>query len=221
MNVREVLDLLQNLTKTKISQTELGNVLGKTRSDISLKAKRGTEIKLNDIRKIEEYYNVDLINAYAEQSKDIAQISIAQADLEFAKNRIVDYYPDVFGSCGTGVFVPSEEKEPMSVPKECFSSFSPYKIYSVINAIGNSMQPYIYEKDKLIVEHWDGEQIRDNKVYIFAFGNEIFVKRLVKNINQLVIISDNKDYDTIKLLGNDLEKIHIIGQVVGIMRDSR
>lgn len=31
----------------------------------------------------------------------------------------------------------------------------------------------------------------------------------------------NKEYDTIKLLGKDLEKIHIIGQIVGIMRDSR
>lgn len=134
----------------------------------------------------------------------------------------LDYYPDIFGSCGTGEFVLSPEKQQIQVPDNVFfKKFSKTKKYSVINAYGDSMQPFIYSGDKLIVEHWNGEQIIDNQVYVFCYENEIFVKRLTKNINQLVIKSDNTFYDTIKLIGSDLNKIIIIGQIVGLMRDLR
>ena len=83
------------------------------------------------------------------------------------------------------------------------------------------MQPFIYDKDKLIIENYDGEQIIDNRPYIFAYKDEIFIKRLAKNINQLVIIPENKDYDIIKLEGEQLQDICIIGLVVGLMRDLR
>ena len=133
-----------------------------------------------------------------------------------------DYFPDVFGSCGTGTFVLSEQKEQIQVPDNVFfKKFSKVKQYSVINARGDSMQPFIYSGDKLIVEHWNGEQIIDNQVYVFCYDNEIFVKRLTKNINQLVIKSDNTFYDVIKLTGNDLKKVIIVGQIVGLMRDLR
>lgn len=134
----------------------------------------------------------------------------------------LDYFPDIFGSCGTGEFVLSQEKEQIQVPDNVFfKKFSKTKQYSVINAYGDSMQPFIYSGDKLIVEHWNGEQIIDNQVYVFCYENEIFVKRLTKNINQLVIKSDNTFYDTIKLTGKDLTKIIIIGQIVGLFRDLR
>lgn len=57
--------------------------------------------------------------------------------------------------------------------------------------------------------------------YIFSYKDEIFIKRLVKNINQLIIIPENKLYDTIKLQGEELKEINIIGQIVGLMRDLR
>ena len=134
----------------------------------------------------------------------------------------LDYYPDVFGSCGNGVFELSPEKTQIIVPKNAFfEKFSPNKTYSVINATGNSMQPLIFDKDKLIIEHWNGEQIIDNRPYIFCYKDEIFIKRLAKNVDQLMIISENKDYDIRKLSGNQLKDVNIIGQIVGLMRDLR
>ena len=81
------------------------------------------------------------------------------------------------------------------------------------------MMPYIHDKDKLIVEHWSGEQIRDNRVYVFRFGDNIFVKRLVQNINQIVVKSDNTIYDTMKIEAIDAGDLQIIGRIVGLMRD--
>lgn len=221
MNINEVLNHLQNLTKTKITQTELGKALGKTRSDISLKAKRQTDLKLSDIRKIEAYFDVDLINTEVKQSLNLVENIKSLADFEDIENRVLDYYPDVFGSCGGGVFVPSEYKESISVPKKCFSSFRPDKYYSVINAVGDSMQPYIYEKDQLIVEHWEGEQIRDNHVYVFRRGENLFIKRLVYNVDQIVVKSDNELYPIRFIEGKNLEDFQIIGEIVGLMRDMK
>ena len=49
------------------------------------------------------------------------------------------------------------------------------------------MVPIIDNGDKLIVEHWNGNQIQDNKIYVFCFNNEFFVKRLCKNLDEIII----------------------------------
>lgn len=213
MNIQEALDTLQNLTNTKISQTEFGKALNKTRSDINGKLKRGTDLKLSDIRKLENYFNVDLINTNSIQNTK---------SIQYNDNDImVDYYPDVFGSCGSGAFVLSENKSLISVPRECFQSFSKLRKYSVINAIGDSMTPYIHDRDRLIVEHWTGEQILDNRVYVFRFGDCIYIKRLVDNIDQIVIKSDNEIYPIRFIDKKDCDDLQIIGQIVGLMRDMK
>ena len=200
MRYSVLLDRLQNLTNHKPSQSEIGKILGLRQTAISGRANRDSNFSDNEIRKIEQYYHIVIEN----------------------DSVTLDYYPDVFGSCGNGVFELSPEKTQIIVPKNAFfEKFSPNKTYSVINATGNSMQPLIFDKDKLIIEHWNGEQIIDNRPYIFCYKDEIFIKRLAKNVDQLLIISENKDYDIRKLSGNQLKDVNIIGQIVGLMRDLR
>jgi phage repressor protein C with HTH and peptisase S24 domain len=133
----------------------------------------------------------------------------------------VDYYPEVFGSCGGGAFALSETKESISIPKNAFWEFSSFKRYSVINAVGSSMSPSIIDRDKLIIEHWDNEQIKDDRVYVFCYKDEIFVKRLIKNIDEIIVKSDNPDpmYRPRYIEGEDMNNVIIVGQVVGIVRD--
>lgn len=205
MRYHELIDTLQNLTGNKPTQRELMRILGITApTTMSGRASRNSQFTLEELKKIGNFYNVDLFNRVLKMSanKDTVQ---------------VDFYPDVFGSCGTGVFVPSENRQKINIQK-----FKEYKInnhYSVINAIGDSMQPFIYDNDRLIVEHYNGGQILDNKIYVFCIDDNIFVKRLILNINQLVIKSDNIEYETIKLNKDDINQVHIIGRIVGIMRD--
>lgn len=185
-------------------KTEIADVLGFSRATFYNKQDSAEEVKEEHINKIENYYGIKIPRELG-------------SDVE------LDYYPDVFGSCGGGSFVLSETRERISVPCKSFltrvmPNISNFKKYSVINAVGDSMQPYIYENDKLIVEHYDGGQIKDNKVYVFCYDNEIFVKRLVKNITQVVIKSDNTLYDPIKIDGKD-PSFMIIGEIVGMLRD--
>lgn len=184
--------------------TELSEVLSFSRATFYNKKESNADVPEEKIRSVESHYAIDIPRELG-------------SDIE------LDYYPDVFGSCGSGAFVLSETRERISVPRKSFltrvmPNVSNFKKYSVINAIGDSMQPYIYENDKLIVEHFDGGQIKDNKIYVFCYDNEIFVKRLVKNITQVVIKSDNTLYDPIKIDGKD-PSFMIIGEIVGMLRD--
>ena len=134
----------------------------------------------------------------------------------------LDYYPQIFGSCGQGVFALSQEKQVINVPKSAFMfNYSENKTYSVINAWGDSMNPFIQNNDKLVVEHLNGEQIKDNHVYVFCYKDEIFVKRLIKNIDEVIIKSDNTDpiYRPRVIEGKKLNDLYIIGEIVGLMRN--
>lgn len=206
MRYSVLIDNLQNLTNSKVDISEIAKVIGKPARTLYTRGQRDTEFKQSEINQIEEFYKVNL----------------SKSDTSNNNSVTLDYYPDIFGSCGNGVFELSPEKTQIIVPKNAFfEKFSPNKQYSVINAHGNSMQPLIFDSDKLIIEHWNGEQIIDNKPYIFCYKDEIFIKRLAKNVDQLMIISENKDYDTRKLSGEQLKDVNIIGLIVGLMRDLR
>ena len=88
----------------------------------------------------------------------------------------------------------------------------------MINASGNSMSPTIDNGDKLIVEHWNGSQIQDNKIYVFCFNNEFFVKRLSKNLDEIIIKSDNPEYRVRTINGNTANELTLIGKIVGVIK---
>ena len=211
MDWSELKDRLQILTPYKITNEYLGQLTGTTSQNISKKVKNKSEVTVKEL----EIFK-DMIKEYDDDT--------IQADVwhQHHLSITLDYYPDVFGSCGNGVFQFSTKREQIAVPKNAlFKNFTPGKQYFVINAMGNSMEPVFYDNDKLIVENYDGEQIIDNKPYLFCYKDEIFIKRLAKNVDQLMIISENKDYDTRKLSGEQLTDVNIIGLVVGLMRDLR
>lgn len=60
MNIAELQRTLQNLTKAKITQEQIGNALGITRSTVNTRMKNGSQLKLEEIPKIEKFFGVTL-----------------------------------------------------------------------------------------------------------------------------------------------------------------
>lgn len=208
MKYSVVLDRLQNLTKSKINITDIAEVIGKPARTLYTRGQRDTEFKQSEIKQIEDFYNVDL----------------SKIDTNEEGTFTLDYFPDVFGSCGTGYFVSSEEKEQIQVPVNAlFKKLSKGKKYSVINAQGTSMMPYIQPDDKLIIEHLDNQPIVDNHVYIFCYDNDLYIKRLYKNIDEIIAKSDNPDpiFKVKSIPKKEWENLQLIGEIVGLMRDLR
>jgi len=214
---RAYLDDLQNFTNGAVALTEIARnfILGgiSKQQDVKKLANSLSNRIYND-----GYFSDDevkvLDKVYKSNETLMPQDNIQTIEL--------DYYPDIFGSCGTGYFVSSEQKEQIQVPVNAlFKSLSKGKKYSVINARGTSMQPYIEPGDKLIVEHLENQPIVDNHVYIFCYDNDLYVKRLYKNIDEIIAKSDNPDpvFKVKSIPKEEWNNLQLIGEIVGLMRE--
>ena len=195
-------------------QEELRQIMQLKQSTLSNRARRNGKIKQNEIELLNKHYNFNLL----EVEKTLVNLMKNEQEFVLPESIVCDYYYDVFGSCGNGTFVLSETTAPMTVSLESIANYSHHKKYSVINARGDSMQPYIIDGDKLVIEHYNGAQIVDNSIYVFRYEDNIFIKRLIHNIDQIIIKSDNKEYATRCIERNDLQNFQVIGQVVGLLR---
>ncbi len=201
MKVKDLTGLITQKTGYPVNQSMIADILGVTRQTISNRIKTDSELTVAELIKIEDKFKIDLLG---NNGSDSIQMF---------------YYQDVFASCGDGNIIFSEDKIPISISKLFISNFSSNKQYSLINASGNSMSPFINTGDKLIIEHKSGnEQINDDRIYVFCYKNEFFVKRLSKNIDELIVKSDNSDYRTRVIRDEDLNDVNVIGEVVGIIR---
>lgn len=206
MKYSVLLSALQKLINHKPTQAELCRILNVKSNTMANRANRDSEFTLSEVLLIEQSYGI---------------VGGLTCGVVTNDNCIdIEYYSDVWASCGSGSMVFEETTEKLSVPKSLIQNYSQNKKYSVINSRGDSMTPFIQDRDKLIVEHWQGGQIIDNCIYVFRYANELFVKRLVKNITQIVIKSDNTLYEPIKISDKD-QDFEVIGQIVGLMRDLR
>lgn len=199
MRCSVLLDRLLKLTKFKeISQTELAKAINVSQPVIANRIKRDSNFKDDEILKIQQYFGV-----------------VLRSDLS-SNTLQLDYYPNVFGSCGNGSMVFDESSEKISVTKDQISNYMQSGKYSVISARGSSMSPVIMDEDLLIIQHNLNENIIDNTIYLFKYNDELFIKRLVKNIDQIICISENPRFeDRVIIPKNNFE---IVGKVVGLIR---
>jgi len=203
MKLDELLTIISHKTGNYINQSNLAESLGITRQTVSNRIKNDSQVTVSELKKIEEYFGIKIFNEVDSNDADIT---------------CIDYYTDVFASCGTGVILFSEEKVQIPVPTMLIKGYSSQKKYSMINALGNSMSPTIDNGDRLIVEHWDCGQIQDNKIYVFCFNNEFFIKRLSKNLDEIIIKSDNPEYRVRTINGSTIKELTLIGKIVCIIK---
>ena len=197
MKLDELIQLISNIAGITVNQSMLADSLGITRQTISNRIKTQSEVTVSEIRRVEEFFKISIFSSVTD---DIAYL---------------DYFTDVFASCG---IVFSSEKTKLPIPISMISGYSKNKLYSMINASGNSMSPTIDNGDKLIVEHWNGNQIQDNKIYVFCFNNEFFVKRLSKNLDEIIIKSDNPEYRIRTINGKSAAELILIGKIVATVK---
>ena len=203
MKLDELINIISNKLGQTINQSMLAESLGITRQTVSNRIKNESELTVSELKKVEEYFNLQILESPYDNSLDVAYI---------------DYYSDVFASCGNGSIVFSSEKTKLPISTSMISGYSKNKLYSMINASGNSMSPTIDNGDKLIVEHWRGDQIQDNKIYVFCYNNEFFVKRLSKNLDEIIIKSDNPEYRVRTISGKSIVDLILIGKIVATVK---
>ena len=224
MKHSEILEFITKQTGKTPTQQQLADVLNTTKNTIGSRAHRDMEYSIDELDRISKAFGVDLLQISWVKSKleQEEAIEYVQNLTEQKEEITVDYFPDVLASCGNGAFELSQVREKIRIPKICIEQYLPLAKYSVINAHGESMQPTIQNRDKLVIELLsDSDGIKDNSIYVFFYNDRIFCKRLVQNIDSIVVISDNPDktiYPTSVIEKENMNDIHLIGRIVGLMR---
>lgn len=179
MRFSKVLEILQNFTYGNVNQSELGRVLGVSRSNINYKKENDVELSEEDVKKIETFYGIEI-----QQNKNTVSIPVLG---------------DVEASMGYGVTVYNENQTAVyNISKQLARDLGISETQTkMIFARGNSMQPTIQGGDSLLVD-MSKIEIYDGKIYCIRKDGQLYAKRLQKlSATQLKIISDNKDYEPI------------------------
>lgn len=203
------LQTLPNFTNNEITISEIAQVL----------IKAGVS-KQQDIKKLannisNRIYNDGYFTKEEVEVLDSEFKSQSDINLIISSNVItVDYYPDVLASCGNGAYELSQNCIKYDVPATLFPPSQNVKGYSMCHAKGNSMYPRIWDGDFVICEHKDDMKIENGEMYIFCFDDQIYLKRLTKNINQIVVESENPDFPTQYIEKEQMNDVHLIGHVI-------
>lgn len=131
----------------------------------------------------------------------------------------IPYY-NVHLSAGHGSWVDNEQpKHSLAFRRDWLASFITARInnLSVVKVHGDSMTGLLEHNDTILIDHSHTEP-RDD-VYAIRLGNEVFVKRVQRQLNKLVVISVNSDYPPFEIdLTDEFTDFAIIGKVVWLGR---
>jgi len=90
----------------------------------------------------------------------------------------------------------------------------------LIDVYGNSMEPELKDGDTVLIDT-SRKEILAGSIYAVGIDDTIMVERIEKHPGKLVLMSDNKDYETIYLSQSEMDSVRIIGKIVWISRDVR
>ena len=197
MRIKEVHKLLQKNKNGKITQNDIACAIGTTRANVSKLFAKNSFINDEKIEKIEKYFDVNL-----NESSDVL---------------LINYYPDEIAEVKNNEIIMSEKCVKMTIPHTFIKAEKDIK-YIMCNSKDNSMSPYIIEGDYVIIEIRQEAKILNNKIHAFIYNDEFYIRRLSKNINQIIVKSDNKDFPTQYIEKDEIPNLHILGQIVYIGR---
>lgn len=156
-------------------------------------------------------YKID--NKINEIPKDTAGNPINIHDFVF-----IPYY-DVQASAGHGAWANDEQqKTTLAFRKDWLASFVTrhFENLSVVSVQGDSMSGVLEDRDTILIDHTQTEP-REG-LYALRIDNDVFVKRIQRFPDRLLIQSENPKYASFEINGNEDKNVVIIGKVVWLGR---
>jgi phage repressor protein C with HTH and peptisase S24 domain len=89
----------------------------------------------------------------------------------------------------------------------------------LVFARGDSMEPTINDNDTLMIDT-SKRDLSDGSIYVIRTDHHLIVKRVQTLLNQtIVLISDNKSYQSINVKLDEAKDLEVIGKVVWLGKD--
>lgn len=194
MKYSELIYALKNLINYEPKQIELCKILDIKPTAMSARVQRNSDFNSDEIEKIEKNYNIKInpSNGYI----------------------TLRYFPKNIIYNNNNKFNISGEYIEYKLPENIFPYGSFNNSYSMCRVKMYDMKPLINYDDFVILESNSNMEIKNGELYIFFYDKQIYLKRLCKNINQIVVLSENPDFKTQYIEMNQIEKLKLIGKVV-------
>jgi len=84
---------------------------------------------------------------------------------------------------------------------------------SAIRIDGDSMEPVLNSGDTVLIDH-TRTTIEGEGIYVLRFDGHLYAKRLQRNFDGVVIISENKQYQPVTVPRDRLDELEVIGRAV-------
>lgn len=194
MKYSELIYALKNLINYEPKQIELCRILDIKPTAMSARVQRNSDFSVDEIAKIEMYYNIKI-----NSSDGFITLRYFPKNIKYSND-------DKFNIVGECI----EYK----LPENIFPYGSFKNVYSMCRVKMYDMKPLINYNDFVILESNSDMEIENGELYIFYYNKQIYLKRLCKNINQIVVLSENPDFTTQYIENNQIEKLKLIGKVV-------
>lgn len=131
---------------------------------------------------------------------------------------------DVYAAAGAGTLIHSEYQiGTFRIPYELLREYGLNEDNSsVIFVDGDSMEPTLSDRDRVLVDISEHQHPATNGVYVIRIDDAVYVKRLHWDIEKGVynVISDNLKYSPFHIDHNNGRNFKIIGKVVSIVMKS-
>ncbi|GAB7021579.1 LexA family transcriptional regulator [Salidesulfovibrio brasiliensis] len=88
----------------------------------------------------------------------------------------------------------------------------------LMEVVGNSMEPELKEGDLVLIDQAKSD-ILAGGIYAVGVEDTVMVKRVERLPGTLVLHSDNTDYSPVKLAGDELDNVRVIGRVLWVARE--
>lgn len=118
-------------------------------------------------------------------------------------------FPTLPASAGTGIYLHSDDTEPLKVP----STAETRKANYALRVAGDSMQPRFYDGDVVLVR--TQPSVEPGEIGIFIYNGEGYIKQFGGNR----LISINPDYEDIYI--TDSDSFYCKGRVIGVLSINR
>ncbi|KMQ73752.1 S24 family peptidase [Marinobacter subterrani] len=84
---------------------------------------------------------------------------------------------------------------------------------SAIRIDGDSMEPVLHSGDTVLIDH-TRTTIEGEGIYVLRLDDHLYAKRLQRNFDGVVIISENKQYQPVTVPRDRLNELEVIGRAV-------
>lgn len=165
---------------------------------------------------IEEKFGISaayiLLNKGHMFDKGVSALDVAMGN-DQASHLLVPHYLDIRACAGTNGYANGEhhgEVEMISLPSELVGKKVTTGKIEAIKADGDSMHPTIKNGDIIFICK-KIKDIIDGKIYVLVYNDEVYVKRVFKRKNTIIIKPDNSIYPQDEVYAKD---VRIVGQVI-------